>query len=151
VVSGHRSDREGPELRGRFQFWTFGYPTGDPVALSALRLREGLRKVYEIYPKTKSMVMVSYSLGGLVGKMQVQTTGDAVWQGIFKDDSARLKAELPADSLVKRALVFKGNSRIERMVFICTPASRKPARCGVARSIRPRYHLCARSGSAKCR
>ena len=54
--------------------------------MSALRLREGLRKVYEIYQKTKSMVMVSYSLGGLVGKMQVQTTGDAVWQGLFKDD-----------------------------------------------------------------
>ena len=120
-----------PELRGRFQFWTFGYPTGDPVALSALRLREGLRKVYEIYPKTKSMVMVSYSLGGLVGKMQVQTTGDAVWQGIFKDDSARLKAELPADSLVKRALVFKGNSRIERMVFICTPHLGSPLAAGL--------------------
>ena len=57
----------------------------------------------------------------LVGKMQVQTTGDAVWQGIFRDDSARLEAELPPDSLVKRALVFEGNPRIERMVFICTP------------------------------
>ena len=120
-----------PELRGKFQFWTFAYPTGDPVALSALRLREGLRKVYEVYPKTKSMVMVSYSLGGLVGKMQVQTTGDAVWQGIFKDDSARLEAELPPDSLVKRALVFKGNPRIERMVFICTPHLGTPLATGL--------------------
>ena len=140
-----------PELRGKFQFWTFAYPTGDPVALSALRLREGLRKVYEVYPKTKSMVMVSYSLGGLVGKMQVQTTGDAVWQGIFKDDSARLEAELPPDSLVKRALVFKGNPRIERMVFICTPHLGSSACYGVARPIRPRYHLCASAAPAKCR
>jgi hypothetical protein len=84
-----------PELRGKFQFWTFAYPTGDPVALSALGLRESLQKVYEIYPSTKGMVMVSYSLGGLVGKMQVQTTGDALWQAIFKGDAARLQAEVP--------------------------------------------------------
>jgi hypothetical protein len=108
-------------LRGKFQFWTFGYPTGDPVALSALRLRDGLRKTYEVYPETKSMVMVSYSLGGLVGKMQVQTTGDAVWQEVFKGDSARLKSELPADSPVRRALVFEANPRVKRIVFICTP------------------------------
>ena len=95
--------------------------------------------------------MVSYSLGGLVGKMQVQTTGDAVWQGIFKDDSARLEAELPPDSLVKRALVFKGNPRIERMVFICTPHLGSSACCGVARPIRPRYHFCASASPAQRR
>ena len=137
-----------PELRGKFQFWTFAYPTGDPVALSALRLREGLRKVYEVYPRTKSMVIVSYSLGGLVGKMQVQTTGDAVWQGIFKDDSARLEAELPPDSLVKRALVFKGNPRISEDGLHLHAASRNSACYGVARPIRPRYHLCPRNSCA---
>ena len=31
-----------PELRGRFQFWAFGYPTGDPISISALQLRESL-------------------------------------------------------------------------------------------------------------
>jgi pimeloyl-ACP methyl ester carboxylesterase len=120
-----------PELRGKFQFWTFAYPTGESVALSALGLREGLRQAYEIYPKTKNMVMVSYSLGGLVGKMQVQTTGETGWRGIFKGDSARLKAELPPDSLVKRALVFKGNPRIERIVFICTPHLGSPLATGL--------------------
>jgi hypothetical protein len=120
-----------PELRGKFQFWTFGYPTGESVALSALGLRDGLRKAYEIYPKTKNMVMVSYSLGGLVGKMQVQTTGDAVWQEAFKDDAARLWAELPPNSLAMRSLVFKGNPRIERIVFICTPHLGSPLATGL--------------------
>jgi hypothetical protein len=110
-----------PELRGKFQFWTFGYPTGDPEALLALGLRNSLRRAYETYPETKDMVMVSYSLGGLVGKMQVQTTGEAVWQQVFKSDAAKLWAGLPPDSLVKQSLVFEANPRIKRMVFICTP------------------------------
>jgi pimeloyl-ACP methyl ester carboxylesterase len=118
------------ELRGKFQFWLYAYPTGDPVALLALRLRESLRKVYQVYPKAKSMVMVSYSLGGLLGQMQVQTTGDVAWQGVFKGDAARLHAELPPDSLLRRALVFEANPRIKRIVFICTPHLGSPLAAG---------------------
>jgi hypothetical protein len=33
TISAIESD---PELRGRYQFWVFAYPTGDPIALSAL-------------------------------------------------------------------------------------------------------------------
>ena len=119
-----------PEIRGRFQFWAYAFPTGDPVALSSLRLRESLRRVYQVYPKAKNMVMISYSLGGLLGQMQVQTTGDAVWRGVFKSDAARLQAELPPDSVLKRALIFEGNSRIKRIVFICTPHLGSPLAAG---------------------
>ena len=96
-------------------------PTGDPEAFLALGLRNSLRRAYQTYPETKDMVMVSYSLGGLAGKMQVQTTGDAVWQEVFKSDAAKLWADLPSDSLVKQSLVFEANPRIKRTVFICTP------------------------------
>ena len=119
------------ELRGKFQFWLYAYPTGDPVVLLALRLRESLRKVYQVYPKAKSMVMVSYSLGGLLGQMQVQTTGDTAWRGIFKGDAARLQAELPPDSLARRALVFEANPRIKRIVFICAPHLGSPLAAGL--------------------
>jgi hypothetical protein len=149
-----------PEIRRRFQFWVFAYPTGDPVALSALRLRESLRKVYALYPKVKSMVMVSYSLGGLLGRMQVQTTGDAVWAGVFKGDAARLQAELPSDSLLKRALIFEANPQIKRIVFICTPHLGSPLAAGLlgrfgrsiiqlpARILQKAGHLAAQSLAA---
>jgi pimeloyl-ACP methyl ester carboxylesterase len=119
------------ELRGKFQFWVFGYPTGDPVALLALRLRESLRRVYQVYPKTKNMVMISYSLGGLLGQMQVQTTGYAAWRGVFKADAGRLEAKLPPDSLLKHALLFEANPRITRIVFICTPHLGSPLAAGL--------------------
>jgi hypothetical protein len=63
-----------PVLHDCYQFWVFAYPTGDPIALSALRLRESLAQVYQLYPKTKDMVLISHSLVGLLSQMQVVTT-----------------------------------------------------------------------------
>jgi hypothetical protein len=60
TISAIESD---PELRGRYQFWIFAYPTGDPIALSALKLRESLAQIYQLYPKTKDMVLISHSMG----------------------------------------------------------------------------------------
>src|SRR6516164_2028731 len=59
-----------PLLHGRYQFWAFAYPTGDPILISSLKLRESLEQVYKLYPKTKDMVLISYSLGGLLAQMQ---------------------------------------------------------------------------------
>jgi hypothetical protein len=65
TISAIESD---PEIRGRYQFWVFAYPTGDPIALSALKLRESLARVYQLYPKTKDLVLISHSMGGLLSQ-----------------------------------------------------------------------------------
>ena len=67
------------------------------------------------------MVVINHSLGGDLTHLQVINTGDALMKGIFKDNAPRMMAELPADSLVKQALIFKANPRIKRVVFICAP------------------------------
>ena len=110
-----------PVLRGRYQFWVFAYPTGAPIVLSALRLRESLVQVYRLYPKTKDMVLISHSMGGLLAKMQAETTGRVLWDRVFRSDADRLYARLPPDNVVKRALIFEANPRVARIVFICVP------------------------------
>ena len=118
TISAIESD---PELRGRYQFWVFAYPTGDPIALSALKLRESLARVYQLYPKTKDMVLISHSMGGLLSQMQAVTTKRVLWDDVFQGDADRLYAKLPADNVVKRALIFDANPRVHRIVFICVP------------------------------
>lgn len=110
-----------PELRGKFQFWVFAYPTGVPIGYSALKFREALRTVYDVYPGTRDMVIINHSLGGVLTHLQIIDTGDALMKGIFKNNAPRIMAELPADSLVKQALIFQANPRIKRVVFICAP------------------------------
>jgi pimeloyl-ACP methyl ester carboxylesterase len=110
-----------PELHGRFQFWVFAYPTGDPIVLSALRLRESLQSIYQLYPKTKGLVLIGHSMGGIVSQMQAVTTGRVLWNSVFQKDADQLYSNLPPDDLVKRALIFNANPRVERLVFICVP------------------------------
>ena len=118
TISAIESD---PELRGRYQFWVFAYPTGDPILLTALKLRESLARVYQLYPKTKDMVLVSHSMGGLLSQMQAVTTRRVLWDHVFQSDADRLYAKVPADHVVKRALIFDANPRVQRIVFICVP------------------------------
>jgi pimeloyl-ACP methyl ester carboxylesterase len=124
-----------PLLRGRFQFWTFGYPTGDPISISALQFRESLAGVYRLYPRTKDMVLVSHSLGGLLSKMQTITTDRAVWDGLFGDEADHLYAKVPSDHMVKKALIFDANPRVKRVVFICVPHSGSSLATGVIGAI----------------
>jgi pimeloyl-ACP methyl ester carboxylesterase len=110
-----------PVLHGRYQFLAFAYPTGDPILISSLKLRESLEQVYKLYPKTKDMVLIGYSLGGLLAQMQAVTTGRVLWDDVFQGDADRLYAALPPDNLMKRALIFEANPRVRRIVFICVP------------------------------
>ena len=118
TISAIQSD---PELNGRFQFWVFAYPTGAPIAVSALRLRESLERIYQLYPRTKGMVLITHSMGGIVAHMQVVNTERVLWNSVFQNDADRLYATTPPDSLTKKALIFDANPRVKRIVFICVP------------------------------
>ena len=110
-----------PQLRGRFQFWIFRYPTGVPVSYSALRLREELTRVEKLHGLPRGVVIIGHSMGGLLARMQAVESGRVIWDRTFGRRADRLSAKLPADHLVKRALIFPANPRVKRLVFICTP------------------------------
>jgi len=110
-----------PQLRGRFQFWVFRYATGNPVAFSAMRCREELAKAQTVYPMPNGFIMVGHSMGGLVSRLQAVDTGRALWDANFGSNAAALDKKLPADHLIRRALVVQANPQVKRLVFICVP------------------------------
>lgn len=111
---------EDPSLRNKYQFWVFGYPTGNPIGYSALELREALAEMYEVYPRMGNMVIVNHSLGGIISHLQVIDSGDRLVQEIFKDKTSEIMA-LPEKSIVKRGLIFEANPHIDRVVFVAAP------------------------------
>jgi pimeloyl-ACP methyl ester carboxylesterase len=110
-----------PEIRKRYQFWVFAYPTGNPVLYSALRLREELARVDQLYPNHKGYVLVGHSMGGLLSQAQVTNVTRADWEKTVGGPMMELFATLKPADLVAKATTFKANSRIKRVVFICTP------------------------------
>lgn len=110
-----------PVLRGRYQYWVFGYPTGNPIAYSGLKLREALAQADKLYPNHKNYVVVSHSLGGVVSQMQVVTLKPENWERVVGEPAKEILRSLSPGDLIYRALIFKANPRIKRVVFICTP------------------------------
>jgi pimeloyl-ACP methyl ester carboxylesterase len=118
TINGLQAD---PEIRKHYQFWVFAYPTGNPVLYSALRLREELARVDKLYPKHKDYLLVGHSMGGLLSQAQVTNVTRADWEKTLGEPGMQLFATLKPADLVLKATTFKANSRIKRVVFICTP------------------------------
>lgn len=110
-----------PDLRGKFQYWVFQYPSGWPISYSAMRLREELAALSRIVGPQRDMVLIGHSMGGLLSRMQVISPGRTLWNEVLGDDADKVYTTMPADHIVKRSLIFRSNKQIGRVVFICVP------------------------------
>jgi pimeloyl-ACP methyl ester carboxylesterase len=114
-------------LRDRYQFWTFGYSTGDPIPYSASLLRRDLDEVRRKFdpdgsdPAFDRMVVVGHSMGGLLAKMLVQDSGLRIWQLLTDRPVEELAGDPEDRDLFRRALIFKPRPEVRRAVFIATP------------------------------
>ena len=124
VINDLRGD---PALRDRYQFWLFMYPTGTPFPLSAANLRKALGELRQaIDPRQADaaldrMVLVGHSMGGLISKMLVLESGDALWKLASTRSIEELRASPETRELLKRVFYFEPHPSIRRVVFIATP------------------------------
>ena len=110
-----------PDLRGKFQFWVFQYPSGWPISYSSMRLREELAALSRVVGPQKNMVFVGHSMGGLLSRMQVISPGRTLWDEVLGEEANKIYATMPANHIVRRSLIFQSNPQIGRVVFICVP------------------------------
>ena len=116
-----------PALRDRYQFWTFGYSTGDPIPYSAALLRRDLDEVRRKFDPDGTdaafdrMVLVGHSMGGLLAKMMVQDSGTRLWRLVSDRPFDELAGEPDDRELFRRALIFEPRPEVRRVVFIATP------------------------------
>ncbi len=116
-----------PTLNQKFQFWTFGYSTGDPIPYSALLLRRNLEEARRKFapdnsdPAFAKMVLVGHSMGGLLSKMMVVEAGNRIWQVITDQPFEKLVATPEDRELFRNALIFRAQPEVRRAIFIATP------------------------------
>ncbi len=119
VVNGLQADEV---IRKNYQFWAFFYPTGQPIALSALQLRDSLREVEARYPLSRGMVLIGHSMGGILSRAQISDSGGrAIFDEVFGKDAPRVARRLPQAPLLRDSLIFERNKNIRRAIFICVP------------------------------
>jgi pimeloyl-ACP methyl ester carboxylesterase len=119
--------RAWPELRQRYQFWFYFYPTGQPFWISATQLRRDLAELRQTLDPRASdisldqMVLVGHSMGGLVSKMQTIEGGDRFWQVFSDKPFDHVKAEPEVRQTLHSAIYFQPNPSIRRVITIGTP------------------------------
>ncbi len=116
-----------PEIRERYQFWFYLYPTGQPFWISAAQFRVDLDNVIntldknEDYPSLRQMVLIGHSMGGLVSKMQTIYSDDRFWGLVSDKPFDDLKAPDEAKQRVRSAVYFEPNPAVHRIITIGTP------------------------------
>ena len=81
--------RSDPQLSVAYQFWVVLYPSGYPLPLAALSLRQSLREIRQRFDPEETdaaldrMVILGKSTGGQVARMLVERSGDVLWDAIF--------------------------------------------------------------------
>ena len=116
-----------PELRERYQFWFFMYPTAYPFAYPASRLRQALYEVRDTFDPEHSdaafdeMVLIGHSMGGLLSKMMVQDSGDALWNAVSYKPIDELDITPEEEQLIRDVFFFEPLPFVKRVIFISTP------------------------------
>jgi pimeloyl-ACP methyl ester carboxylesterase len=126
--------RSFPEIRERYQFWFYLYPSGQPFWLSATQLRSDLVAMRDVFDPSRrdrpmdKMVLVGHSMGGLVSRLQTIDSGDEFWKIVSNEvapspEAAFEKIRGPEEAKTKlvSALFFKPNHSVARVITIGTP------------------------------
>ncbi|HEY0791214.1 MAG TPA: alpha/beta fold hydrolase [Chthoniobacterales bacterium] len=112
---------EDPEIRRRYQFWVFFYPTGNPILASALRLREDLALARDRYGLKRGVILVGHSMGGLLARLQVTQVNRSTWERVAPEHAQQLFALFAAHPRLQQACIFNANPAVKRVIFISTP------------------------------
>jgi hypothetical protein len=116
-----------PNFWERYEIWLFMYNTGNPIVVSAARLRTALTKaVTELDPEAKDpwlrqMVVIGHSQGGLLTKLCVIDPGTIFWDSVFKVPPEELDINPETRDELKGALLFRPLPFVQRVVFVATP------------------------------
>jgi hypothetical protein len=114
-----------PKLFDRYELWLFMYNTGNPIAYSAMLLRDALSNtIAEIDPEGKDpglkrMIVMGHSQGGLMTKMTAIDSGMRLWP--FSVPPEELKVSAETRELLTHALMIKPLPFVKRVVFVATP------------------------------
>ncbi len=113
--------RADPEIRQRYQFWFYSYPSGDPYFYPAMVLRRELDEIEKAFPHERRMVVIGHSMGSMIARLLVTDSGDKIWYDYFKTSPTNTPLSAEDRQLLEGCLIFKHRPEIGRVIFISGP------------------------------
>jgi pimeloyl-ACP methyl ester carboxylesterase len=134
-----------PELRQRYQIWSFIYGSGNPLSKSIAEFRAALTdEVKRLDPAgtnaaLRQMVIVGHSQGGLLTKSATVDSGDRIWRVFSTNRLEDLKISESDRANLRRNFFYEPLPFVRRVVFIATPHRGSYMSGGFARQLAQRF------------
>jgi pimeloyl-ACP methyl ester carboxylesterase len=115
------------ELRKKYQFWFFSYPTGLPILYSGSLLRKELKEIRAEFdpdnnnPNFDQMVLIGHSMGGLLSRQMVQESEDVYWDSVFAEPIDAIEFNDSTRELLEEVFFFESLPFVKRVIFVATP------------------------------
>lgn len=114
-------------IHSRYAFWFFEYTSSNPIAYSALGLRQELTEAVSLLEQNEGsaclhqMVVMGHSQGGLLTKMTAIDSGDRFWRGISSRPFDEVEMPDGTRRLLQEGLFVKPLPFVKRVIFVATP------------------------------
>ena len=118
MINSLRGD---PDIRRKYQFWFYSYPSGCAYPYSAAILRRELDAVGKRYPLQKKMIVIGHSMGGCISRLLITDTGDKLWMKLFDKPPSEVPFSAETKKLAAESLIFRHRSEVGRVIFISAP------------------------------
>ena len=115
--------RNNDEIRMKYQFWSFSYPTGLPYPIPAASLRTQLDQIKERYPDHKDIVIVGHSMGGMISRLLITDSGMQLWDASFDRPPDQMGLSETTRDLFSEALIFDSRTDVSRVIY-CSASHR---------------------------
>ncbi|MCC4618734.1 alpha/beta hydrolase [Xanthomonas cassavae CFBP 4642] len=114
-------------LRQHYQIWQVYYPTNAPIAVNRAEIQALVERSLRHFdpagtaPASHGMVLIGHSMGGVIGRLLVSSSGEQIWNALLQD--YRLEGERGARVRAKLSplLHFSPMPQIDRAIFIAAP------------------------------
>jgi pimeloyl-ACP methyl ester carboxylesterase len=114
-------------LRRNYQIWQVYYPTNLPLAINNWEIREALQRTLRHFDPqgnakaSRDMVLVGHSMGGVLSRLMVSSSGESLWQHFSKDFSIDGERLRKVRGKLGPFLHFEPLPQVSRAVFLAAP------------------------------
>ncbi len=118
MINALRGDAE---IRQRYQFWSFNYPSGYPYPEAAAIMRRQLDAINGTFPGHKKLILIGHSAGGLISRTMITDSGMKLWNAYFNQLPEALDVSPATRDFLRDTLIFRHRPEVGRVIFVSSP------------------------------
>jgi pimeloyl-ACP methyl ester carboxylesterase len=114
-------------LRQHYQIWQVYYPTNTPIPYNRMQIEALVQRTLKHFDPggraaaSQNMVLIGHSMGGVIGRLLVSSSGETLWQSLTADRRLDGERGQRIRERLSPLLHFEPLPEVDRAIFIAAP------------------------------